>query len=185
MSINKIRLSPHLLADLYADTLVVTESISMPESAAPASEPVTPPATASTPQVAATATPRRHLGSNAQRIAIIVHQPEFAFLPDGELQFLTTILTACKLGLGDIALINAAGRDAESFTEQLDELGSEKVILFGVEPLGIGLPIHFPPFRLQAFNKRTYLHGPALPELESDKNVKLQLWNCLKTLFAL
>ncbi len=59
------------------------------------------------------------------------------------------------------------------------------MILFGVPPLSIDLPINFPPFQLQAFNKRTYLYSPALAELEQDKALKGKLWGCLKTLFEI
>ena len=62
---------------------------------------------------------------------------------------------------------------------------SKTVLLFDVTPASIGLPIHFPNFQVQHFNKRIYLCCPALGEIEKDTTMKKQLWNSLKTVFSL
>jgi hypothetical protein len=67
----------------------------------------------------------------------------------------------------------------------LIESKAGSVLLFGIDPAGIGLPINFPQFQLQHFNKRSYLHAPTLAELEKDKEAKKQLWGSLKKLFAI
>jgi hypothetical protein len=143
MSLNNIHLQPHLLANLFKNSLVVT-----------------------------TAT-----------VVIVSHQ-SVPFLPDEELSFLTTVLAACKLSIADIGIINQFHVDK---TVLQDTLNSEakNVLLFGVEPLSIGLPINFPAFQLQAFNNRTYLQAPQLSIIESDKALKTRLWTSLKAMFRI
>jgi len=59
----------------------------------------------------------------------------------------------------------------------------QKIILFGVDPVVMGLPIHFPVFQIQSYQQVQYLHAPSLSELETDKQLKIQLWQKLKQLF--
>jgi hypothetical protein len=170
MSLNNIQLKPHLIADLYKDTLIELEN------------------TTPTPSVDIT-TPRRglpmFLGNNEKKIIIAVSNNFLPFLPDNELAFLTNILSACKLSLADVAIINLHGKDETTCSDFIDQLQAQSVLLFGIEPLTIGLPMNFPLFQLQPFNKRIYLQAPAFSELEKDKGLKMRLWNCLKTLFHL
>ncbi len=97
---------------------------------------------------------------------------------------LTTVLAACKLSIADIGILNL-------FHNQISDLQNfvnaeaKNILLFGVEPLSIGLPINFPAFQLQAFNNRTYLHAPALLQIEQDKALKTRLWTSLKAMFRI
>jgi hypothetical protein len=127
----------------------------------------------------------KFLGNNGKNIVVLVRHTEVPFLPDGELAFLTNILSACRLGLGDVAITNVSGMEADGITQVMDGLGAKTVLLFGIAPLETGLPIAFPHFQAQQFNKRTYLYSPTLAEIESDKNVKAKLWASLKNLFAI
>lgn len=157
MSLNNISLNPQLLAGLYPDSLLETgKSITVPD-------------------------PKEltFLGGNKRQILILVNHPDVPYLPDGELTFLTNILSACKLGIADVAIVNLQKTDKG----QLSDLPSRDIILFGLTPPDIDLPINFPPFRLQQFNSRTYLYALTLTEVERDKALKMQLWNSLKNLF--
>jgi hypothetical protein len=107
------------------------------------------------------------------------------FLSDGELSFLTSVLSACKLSLADIALCNIYSLSPAEKSALAGELGSHQILLFGLGPMDIDLPINFPQFQLQPFNGKTYLSAPTLLVLEADKAQKLKLWNSLKNLFAL
>lgn len=160
MSINNIQLTPNMLADLFPGSLVETNTTSVPESKE-----------------------IQYLGNNQKNILVVVLHQSVPFLPDEELKFLTNILAACKLSIADIAIINHFNLDERDIRNIID---SEKtVLLFGVDPLSIGLPINFPQFQLQQFNKRTYLHAPGLSQIENDKALKSKLWNTLKVLFAI
>ena len=162
MSLNKIELKPQLLADLYPNTLIETTTHYAPENYA-----------------------GKHLGQNQKNILVIVSHDGLSFLPKTELSFLTTILIACKLGLTDIAIINKNNINLSELPETIRQFDPNKILLFGIEPLAIGLPINFPQFQLQQFDKRTYLYSPSLSEIEIDKAFKSRLWNCLKNLFSL
>jgi len=161
MSLNNIQLKSSLLADLYKDSLIETSVTSAPE-----------------------AKQLKYLGNNQKNILVIVSHQTLPFLPDEELSFLTNVLAACKLSMADIGIINNYKIEP---TDLLNMIQSEakNVLLFGIEPLTIGLPINFPPFQLQPFNNRTYLHAPALSQIENDKTLKARLWSSLKVLFGI
>ena len=128
----------------------------------------------------------KFLGNNRKQVAIVVHSPGTPFLPDNQLQFLTKILEACRMNIGDIAIVNAASAPVV-ITALRQQLSPTVVLLFGLEPVAIKLPINFPVFRLQPYDACTYLSAPALSLLvqnsEESKLLKSKLWICLKTLF--
>lgn len=125
------------------------------------------------------------LGSNQQRVAIIVQYAEAIYLPEEELNFLLGILAACKLSMADVALVNIArnkGLDYNSLTAQLN---AEKILLFGVTAATLELPLQFPFYQVQSYNNQLYLGAPPLKQLEDDKAEKTKLWNCLKQVFSI
>ncbi len=123
------------------------------------------------------------LGNNAKKIIILVNSTAAIYLPDEELNFLLGILTACKLSMADVALINMAKNPAIQYKDISNQLKAEKIILFGIEPEAIGLPLQFPPYQIQKFNNQVYLSSASLTGLQADKEEKLKLWNCLKKIF--
>jgi hypothetical protein len=161
MSLNNIQLKGNLLADLYKDSLIETSTSSIPE----------------TKQL-------KYLGNNRKNIIVIVSHQTLPFLPDEELNFLTNVLAACKLSIADIGIVNNYGAE-QSDLQKMVHSEAKQVLLFGAEPLAIGLPINFPPFQLQPFNNRTYLHAPSLSQIENDKALKARLWSALKVLFGI
>lgn len=164
MSLNDIQLSPVLVQDLYKNTLVET-TVSTPEKGREDRPPVS------------------FLGHNDKRITILVNEPGTTYLADEHLSFLMDILTACKLGMADVALVNM-NTDPSLTDKKFGEiLAPEKLLLFGVEPLSIGMPLQFPHYQVQTYNNCTYLFAPPLAVLKKDKDEKMQLWTCLKKIF--
>jgi len=161
MSLNNIQLTPTMLAGLYKNSLVETEVVSTPE-----------------------VKQLKYLGNNHKNILVIVSHSSVPFLPDEELNFLTNILAACKLSIADIGILNNKNTELAEL-QNLISLESKNVLLFGVEPSAIGLPINFPAFQLQSFNNRTYLHAPQLGQIENDKPLKGKLWSGLKLMFGI
>jgi hypothetical protein len=161
MSLNNINLSAQLIADLYPDSLIETGKVKEAEKK-----------------------PVKYLGNNQKNVAILIKNKELPFLNDQEFNFLTSILSACKLSLADVAIANleSVNIDPAGLT---DELNSKIVLLFNVTPAEINLPINFPQFQVQQFNKRTYLYAPSFTLIENDKAVKINLWQSLKTIFNL
>jgi hypothetical protein len=177
MGLNDIQLNGSMLAGFYANTLVETEML--PAEAVKEKAPKKK--GAGQTAVAGSG----FLGSNGKKIAIVVSHEGIPFLPQTELSFLTAILAACKLTLADIAIMNSNGLPEADIQERIRNLEARQVILFGKEPLAIGLPIHFPPFQLQQFDGRTYLHCATLTEIERHKPLKGSLWGSLKGMFGL
>ncbi|MBK8610146.1 MAG: hypothetical protein IPL84_09405 [Chitinophagaceae bacterium] len=125
------------------------------------------------------------LGSNQKKIAILVNAAESIYLPDDELNFLLGILTACKLSMADIALINVSKNQDLDYTTITEQLKAEKIFLFGLLTESLELPLQFPHYQVQNFNNQVYLSSKSLDDLQKDKAEKLKLWNCLKNIFSL
>lgn len=162
MNLNTISLPPQLVADLYPHSLV-NETAAAP--------PLLPPVPA--------------LGKGGKGILIVVNKPEVPFLPDGELDFLTKVLTACQLGLADVAIINWHKAPHQDSPAMLEQFRATEVLLFDVNPAFFGLPESLPPFAPYSFQNRQYVVAPALQEIEKTKETKGQLWAALKQVFAL
>jgi hypothetical protein len=125
------------------------------------------------------------LGNNQKKIAIVVNSTSAIYLPDEDLNFLLGILTACKLSMADIALINLAKNPDLVYTSITEQLKTEKVFLFGLDADVLALPLQFPHYQVQQFNNQVYLSSASLNELQANKEEKMKLWNCLKKIFAL
>lgn len=128
----------------------------------------------------------KFLGNNRRNVTILVNAPGSPFLPDNQLNFLTKILEACRMNIGDVAIVNHATSPIviNALREQLQP---SSILLFGLEPTAIRLPISFPTFKLQPYDQCTYLSAPGLELMvatsEESKLLKSKLWVCLKTLF--
>lgn len=125
------------------------------------------------------------LGDNRRHIAIIVNDASAIYLPDDGLSFLLGILSACKLTMADVALLNCAKNPSLNYTGISEQFAAEKIFLFGVEPATIRLPLQFPYYQVQKYNDQVYLSSPALKILENDKAEKTKLWACLKQIFSI
>ena len=128
----------------------------------------------------------RVLGNNSKKVAVIVHFPEDAFLTEQHLQFLGKILGACKMNLGDIAIVNHAVQPIV-IGQLKQQLQPAYILLFGPAPTDIQLPLNFTPFKQQQYDGCQYLYVPSLNELnqegEQARQLKGQLWTCLKKMF--
>jgi len=124
------------------------------------------------------------LGNNQKQITIIADDEKTLYLPEEELNFLMGILSACKLSMADVALVNISKTGLLTYSEIETQLHAETILLFAVEPLLLQLPLQFPHYQIQKFNNRVYLSAPALHIIAADKAEKTKLWNCLKEVFA-
>jgi hypothetical protein len=166
MSLDNIKFTPNLIADLY-DKSLVDLNITKAKSQSATSKGVS------------------FLGNNEKNILIIINESDAAFLPDEDLNFLMNILKACKLSMADIALINCFQNKALHYDVLVKKFSPEKILFFDVEPASLDFPLQFPNYQLQKYNHQTYLSAPALKILAKDSNQKKQLWTCLITLFQI
>ena len=127
----------------------------------------------------------KFLGGNRQGIILLVENKETTFLPGLELDFLVEILTACKLGMDDVALINISKAGSLHYEELLKDLHPKSILVFGIPLSAIGLPFKIPEFQVQSFDDLTYLSIPAIKLLQDNKELKRSLWICLKQIFAI
>ena len=125
------------------------------------------------------------LGNNQKKICLLVNAADAIYLGDEELNFLLGILTACKLSMADIALINASKKLNLTYTDISTQLKAEKIFLFGLDAQSLELPLQFPHYQIQQFNNQVYLSSASLAALQKDKAEKMKLWNCLKKIFSL
>ena len=168
MSLNNIQLSAGAIQDLYKRALVLSADAQEKKVEIPSST-----------------ISFNTLGNNQQKILILVDNDETLYLPDEQLNFLMGILTACKLTMQDVAILNIQKNKDVSYTNLATALKAFIVLLFGVETSKIALPLQFPFYQIQAYNNQTYLSAPSLTVLQNDKAEKTKLWLCLKQLFSL
>lgn len=180
MDLNHINLPPAALAGLYGETLVSEHTEHLIPPAAIKKE-----VPASGNQATEQNATVRSLGNNQQNILVLVNVSDAVFLSDESLLFLTGVLSACKLSMADIALVNLHHYPDMPYQTLLNEFKSRIVFLFDKDPASFGLPMNFPHYQLQAFAGNTFLYAPSLQELEKDKVEKTKLWGCLKRLFNL
>jgi hypothetical protein len=201
MSLNDIKLSPSVVSALYKSVLVqdptmdkpimieaikITVSEDAPEPPPPAgkkNKKIAP----STKEI--TEEPNetifQSLGGNQQNILIVVKYNNVKYLPDEDLEFLTSILKACKLSLEDVAIVNTNNNPGEGYKEYLKNWSSKIVLLFGVGPVSFDLPVNFPEFQVQSLTNTKFLYSPSLNECRTDKLLKSKLWVSLQRIFGL
>jgi hypothetical protein len=174
MDLNHIVLSDQVIRELYRTVMVYSDekSIKKEEQIKEKKE-----------QIPVEKKSWKWLGDNKKNILIIVNNRDAVHLPDNDLELLTSILAACKLNLGDVAVLNLQNNPDYIYQSLLDFFSSKIVFLFDVEPASFGLPINFPQFQLQAFANNTFIYSPPLSSLASDKTLKTKLWESLKRLF--
>jgi hypothetical protein len=175
MDLNTIQLSPSLIRDLFPHSLVAAPR-AVQATGGPSED------------RASALAPYRFLGSHKKDIAVILRSKDARIISDQHLAFLSKMLEACKLNLGDVAIINDLELPVRSDTLHR-QLRPKIVLLFGLEPIDIKLPFNIPTFKIQPYDGCTYLYCPPLEELNQDSEegrlVKSKLWLCLKSLFGL
>ena len=163
--LNHIKLSAEMIAGLYKDQLVEEQAQIVPVEPLKKED-----------------GKLKFLGENKKNILILTYYKDVVYMPDEDLAFLTTILNACKINLGDVAVVNTALSEID-YRDLKKQLKQQKALLFNVEPAQIQLPVTFPPFQVQSFDGCQYLLSPSLNTLENDKVLKGKLWTSLQRLF--
>lgn len=178
MGLNDLHLPPAVLSALYPSSLVTFDD-NHKVTAGPVI-PVTTPK-----ENEANGATIKYLGDNNQHILVVVQYENAVYLPDDELTFLTNMLAACKLNLGDVAIFNRQNHPALLYESVINQLKSRKVLLFGVDPANFGLPVSFPYFQVQKLRSTTFLYSPSLDEQKNDPLLKSKLWVCLRHIFGI
>ncbi|MEO7530299.1 MAG: hypothetical protein ABIS69_02775 [Sediminibacterium sp.] len=169
----KIQLPDFLIADLYKHSIVLAGDEPKKERTQLKKE--------------VPATERQwYLGSNLQKITLLVREKEAVYLPDASLHFLSNILGACKLNLGDVAIVNFHN-DPVDYAFLKEKLTPTFILLFGVTAQEVQLPFSIPYYQVQKYDGRQFLLNPSLDTMLGDgqeaKLEKSKLWLSLKKMF--
>ncbi len=126
------------------------------------------------------------LGDNKKNICILVKEEEAVYLNDHSLQFLSAILAACKLNLGDVAIVNFRNNPS-NFTALKSWLQPRFLMVFDVSTTSLQLPFDLPNYQVQVYDQCSMLFAPPLNLMTDDsKEAKLEkskLWLSLKNMF--
>ncbi len=169
MKLEKLQLPDFVLAELYKDHLVVlSDETHTEQSFAPESS-------------------KWFFGENKKNVTILVNDSGAVYLRDEWLNFLSSILSACKMNLSDVAIINYFNHPV-SYKEVQEKLSPAFFILFDVTAASIQLPFTIPHYQMQKYNNCIFLLAPSLQNMLSEsKEAKLEkskLWLSLKKMFS-
>lgn len=160
-------LPPFVIASLYKDNLVLVDA-------------------KKTIVKSNTQKPINYLGNNQKKITILLKDSSAVHLADESLQFLTAILAACKLNMGDVAIVNTANQ-AVTYTQIKIELQPTTFLLFDINAASIALPFEVPQYQVQQYDNCALLFSAPLHSMlvktEAAKLEKGKLWNALKKTF--
>jgi hypothetical protein len=179
MSFDNIQLTDDQLADFYGKQLVIVEkgtNVAKPETKA-----AKPAAIASEP-VIASAPMQGITGKNKKQFVWMVEEHYFPYLNDADFQFLADVLTACKMNMEDIALVNVAN-NRNPFDELVKQLQPKFIIASGVQV--DALPIQPADYRVQEQQGYLLCCTETLEAIRNDKSKKSKLWLALKQMLGL
>ena len=127
--------------------------------------------------------PLEFLGDNRKNIVFLVNNEKEKFVSNEEIEVLNNLLTACKMTIADIALVNFFPMKDLNYEKLIEKFKAKYILLFGITCAELGLPFNIPDFQVQKFQEQTYLFNPPFSDLITNKNSKIALWNCLKKMF--
>ena len=128
-------------------------------------------------------TPIDFLGGNEKKIIFLANDSQSKFLADVQMKFLADLLTACRLTMADIALVNFFQNKTISYRDLMMQFNPKKILLFGVSANELDLPFSIPFFQIQNFQEQVYMISPSFEELQLNKEFKKQLWGSLQKIF--
>lgn len=132
------------------------------------------------------AAPAVYLGGNEKQIAILINDAQNRFIDEESLQLLVNMLSALKLTLADVAVINHSITPF-TYKEMMEQFGTRICLLFAVSTEQIQLPFEMPDYKVQAFADCRFLRSASLQQMKgTGKEAKLEktkLWMCLKSIF--
>ncbi len=163
MNFDSLKLPPLLIRDLYKDCLIDIEGQGFQSKKTQISD--------------------FALGKNLKHILIVINDSQTDMISEEELDFLTGVLKACKLSIQDVAVVNLTKLTDTKYLTLLEKFNPANVLLFGVTPQEIDLPVNFPAFKILNYRDIQFLYSPSLSVLKDDKLQKGKLWVCLQQLF--
>lgn len=171
MGFENIQFNEEQLAELFGSRLVITDQreVSATESVQTAKSVPT------APQMGIT-------GKNKKSFVWLVEETDHPFLSDADFKFLTDVLTACKLNMEDIALVNLA-KNGLSFEELQQQLTPQHLVVSAVNNQRV--PFQTADYLVQQYPDYQVCCTETLTEIRNDKSKKSKLWLALKQMLGL
>jgi hypothetical protein len=172
---------PHfVIAELYKNNLVEIEhNLPLEKAKTPENTSIQP--------TTLQEKPLQYLGENKKEITILVKEENAVHIGEENLQFLMTILAACKLNIADVAILNTQNQPTD-FATLNKTLHCKYVLLFNINTQAINLPFSIPQYQIQHYNNCTFLIANSLQSMlgnsQEAKVEKSKLWVSLKTMFG-
>lgn len=167
MALNEINLNPVNLENLYGNLLLEETKLS------------------TTANIDTKANSLPFLGQNLKSVIILVNQKDAKYLLEEELDFLTSILSACNYSIADVAIVNCKESNTELYDLLKATFSIKSIILFNVNMANVGFPLTVPHYQVQSYDNLILLSAPDLLSIKKDKAEKNGLWTSLKKLFEI
>ncbi len=186
MVFENVKLPDFVIADLYTNSLIEDDRKAIKNTnVAVETNAIT---NSSIAEPANSLTSIKYLGKNEKNVSIIVNDTEAVYLVEDTLTLLTNLLTACKLTLADVAIINTYNQSI-TYKQIKQNLQPKQLLLMGNVLKNISLPFIFPEYRVQQYDNCEMLIcsdlKKLLPQTDLVKAEKRKLWENLKTLFKI
>ncbi|WP_447640169.1 MULTISPECIES: hypothetical protein [Chitinophagaceae] len=128
------------------------------------------------------------LGDNAQKITLLVHDPDNIYISDHNLDFLGKILAACQFNLADVAVVNIA-RTPISLEDIHARLSPKYLIFFNCKQSHIGAKDDLKLYQPDRKGGCTFLLASSLTKMNDGsadaKQEKQRFWISLKQVFGI
>ena len=176
--LQNIKLPDFLITDWYKSHLIISEENkvvvrpAIPENKkeipAPINEPIW------------------FVGYNKKNITIVIDQNVEVVISDDWKAFLNSVITACKLTLNDVVVVNLHMKKI-SYTDIKTKFNSQFLLLFDISPGMLGIPAVIPHYEIRVDNNCSIIFSDSisqmLPNTPEAKQIKMKLWVSLKKMF--
>ena len=125
------------------------------------------------------ATDFEYLGDNNKYFLILISDPIHTRINSVHQEMLVKIMSAKKLELRDLAIVNISRYHKANFTSLKAFFTCNRLVLFGVDPILIGLPaiaLNKPEQKNSVHIMATY----GLEEMRNSPDKKREFWNMMK-----
>jgi hypothetical protein len=192
--LQNIKLPDFLITDWYKSHLIETEVPTIAKPVVNNNTPIVPVVPAVTvqatiPSVTAVHEPVEvawYTGDNKKHVTIIINQDNRAVISTEWSTFLTSVLSACKLTLNDVVIVNTHKKTI-NYSQIITQFKSQYLIVFDVAPSLIGIPAAIPNYDIRVNDNCSFVFSESIALMLNNtadaKQVKMRLWTSLKKFF--
>ena len=121
----------------------------------------------------------KYIGDNLKSILILVNELEADILKKEDLLALNKMLAARKLEQKDVAILNIQKNTHLTFQELKDFFGFNKLLLFGINPIDLGIS-GIVANQICTFQNTQVLGTWHIKQMQLDEKKKLTFWTEMK-----